>query len=74
MELIFRVNTYNSNEELSDIDYSNTFKEFSMALENYNREVAENQDRMVELGIEFKDGIVGEVYPILNSKKIIDRF
>ena len=71
MELIFRVNTYNDNEESSDIAYSNTFKEFGMALESYEKESAENQDRMVELAIELKDEIIGDVHPLLNSKKIL---
>ena len=71
MELIFRVNTYNGNEESSDIAYSNTFAEFGTALENYEKESVENQDRMIELAIELKDEIIGEVHPILNSKKII---
>lgn len=69
MELIFRVNTYNGNDEASDIAYSDAFEEFGMAFENYEKESAENQDRMIELAVELKDGITGEVYPILNSKK-----
>jgi hypothetical protein len=71
MELIFRVNIYNGNEESSDIAYSNTFEEFGMALESYEKESAENQDRMVELAIELKDEIIGDVHPILNSKKLL---
>ena len=71
MELIFRVNIYDGNEESSDIAYSNTYEEFSQAFVNYEKEEKENPDRRVELAIELKDGIMGDVHTILNNKKFV---
>ncbi len=68
MELLFIINIYKDKNKESDIEVSYSFENAKEVLHSYNKFVEKaNNNYLVELAVELKDGITGTVYSILTN-------
>ncbi len=68
MELLFIINIYKDKNKESDIEVSYSFENAKEVLHIYNKFVEKaNNNYLVELAVELKDGITGTVYSILTN-------
>ena len=68
MELLFVINIYKDKDANSDIEVCYTFENAKEVLHSYNKFVEKaNNNYLVELAVELKDGMTGTVYSILKN-------